>query len=143
MATKVPDTCTSEAAQDNLIVIAANETQTLQKKDSTDTILDRLVQVVDGVAGKLGSIETKLAQLEGEAAGNMRASTVIRGHVDKLLFMEPESGGTHHKTKKPRVKASDLEFIKSDSDSKNKKKKKTDRKMGHSVKMFLKNMHRN
>ena len=47
MAKKVADTCTSQEvsrkeieAQDNPVIIAANETQTVTKKDNTDSTLD-------------------------------------------------------------------------------------------------------
>ena len=50
MATKVSDTSTSEAvprkefrAQANPVIIAANEMQSVTKKDNTDAILERLV----------------------------------------------------------------------------------------------------
>ena len=86
--------------------------------------------MVERVSGKLGSIETRLGQLEGEAAHGVFGSTNTRCNMDEPPFMELESRGAQ---KKSIVIAIDsvLKIIKSDSDTKYKKKRKVEKRVGH------------
>ena len=81
------------------------------------SVLDKLVNAVDGVAGKIGSIETKLSSLEGEVRHpNATVEPVINVESDKPLFRTQLGNGAKPKVKKRKLVSSDVEIIDSDGE---------------------------
>ena len=89
---------------------------------------------VDGVARKIGNIESRLTSLEGEV---QQPVTVVGDTAlidnDEPIFGQQLGQGAKPKIRKVRAVASDVEVIDSDIE-KVKKKKQQERKQGHAVK---------
>ena len=125
-------------APDNPVVISEGETQPVVNQSNTDHMLDRLVQMVDRVAGKFGGLEQRLAQLESDSVANSQVQKnflTTPADAEEPRFAEPLGQGTKPKMRKTRVGPSDDEVIESDNESRTKKKKRAEKKTGHAIKV--------
>ena len=126
-------------AQDNPVVISEGESQSDVQQNNTELMLGRLVQMVDGVAGKIGVLEQRLIQLEGDAderAPTGRNILPTRTETDEPRFGEVSASGTKPKEKKSRTTLNDIEIVESDVEGRTKKKKKAEKKAGHAIKVI-------
>ena len=126
-------------AQDNPVVISEGESQPGASQNNTELMLDRLVQMVDGVAGKIGVLEQRLTQLEGDAGERAPVGGDIlppRTETDEPRFGEAGVYRAKPKVKKSRTTVSDFEIVESNVEGRTKKKKKAEKKAGHAIKVI-------
>ena len=119
--------------QDNPCTVTTQETNS-NKAEPMVAMIDKLMSAVDSVSSKLGTIETRLLSLEGEAKNSTDSDCFVSGI--QLPSSEPlfgTVGGVRPKTRKPKVVGSDLEAPESDADLKQRKKKKQERKPTHAI----------
>ena len=108
-------------AQDNPVVITVTDSP--DKADPVITALDKLTQVVDGVAGRIGLIEYRLSTLEGGATGGRHEPSTSQSscfYPDEPTF--GPSTGVRPKVRKPKPLPDIPDDSQGETDKKRKKK---------------------
>ena len=118
--------------QDSPCLVAAQAAPVTVVGESVSSVLDKLVYAVDGVAGKIGNLETRLTSLEGQVRRPVSGEAIIVDS-DEPTFGQQLGQGARPKIRKVRTVASDVEMVDSDIE-KGKRKKRQDRKQTHTVK---------
>ena len=93
-------------------------------KDTSAGVLDRLVDAIDSVAGKLGHIETHLLRLEEATPGRPVQTTTHEHNLDpdEPVFTGMSQIAPRQKHRHLRQVMSDIDIVESDVDSKVRKK---------------------
>ena len=87
--------------QDSMCIVAPQQGEPQTMPESVSSVLDKLVNAVNGVAGKIGSIETRLSSLGGEVRHpNATLEPVISVESDEPLFGTQLGVGTKPKVRK-------------------------------------------
>ena len=81
--------------------------------ESVTSVLDKLVYAVDGVAGKIGNLETRLTSLEGQVRRPVSGEAIIVDS-DEPTFGQQLGQSARPKIRKVRTVASDIEIVDTD-----------------------------